>query len=340
MLDNLVRVLDARWAEFTRRRGGTQSTGVTDIGIFIDWASLYQCTADAKGKVACRRTDHEQKVFNEALAELHMLFAHNLTTVWMFPETRGLLGPNELSFSTAWPNYLRMVSMLVKPSNISDMNAWPQLLNLGEDVDGVKLGRAEQEKVSRGAPVEPLAFLQGHKYGHLPQMSKLIHSGLKELTVDALAGIEELDFRMCGWGDEEASWLAVVLPLCGRLKRLLLSRNRIGNAGATALASALSSRNLQTLELLALDNNEIGDAGASALFQRMSPTEDSEVILKELKTFMLSNNELNDGSVLALSGAVTGGALRGCKKVALDGNPASKATVKAVKKALKKRPKA
>jgi len=104
----------------------------------------------------------------------------------------------------------------------------------------------------------------------------------------------------------------------------------------SALAGALSSTNLQTLELLALDNNEIGDAGASALFQRMSPNEESEVILSELKEFRLSNNELNDPSVLALSGAVMGGALRGCKKVLLDGNPASKATVKGVKKALKK----
>ena len=92
----------------------------------------------------------------------------------------------------------------------------------------------------------------------------------------------------------------------------------------------------RSLELLALDNNEIGDAGASALFQRMSPDEDDEVILQELKTLTLSNNDLNDASVTALSGAVLGGALRGCKKVALDGNPASKATVKSVKKALKK----
>jgi hypothetical protein len=168
--------------------------------------------------------------------------------------------------------------------------------------------------------------------------------GLPDLICHALMGVEELDFRRCGWGDEEASWLAVVLPLCGRLKRLILSGNHIGNAGASALAGALSSPNLQTLELLALDNNEIGDAGASALFQRMSPNDDPDlsrgehqVILHELKTLTLSNNELNDASVTALSGAVVGGALRGCKKVALDGNPASKAAVKAVKKALKKK---
>ena len=124
----------------------------------------------------------------------------------------------------------------------------------------------------------------------------------------------------------------------GRLKRLYLSGNKIGNAGASALAGALSSINLRTLEELHLDNNEIGDPGASALFQRMSPNENGEVILTELKTLSLSNNALNDASVTALAGAIAGGALRGCKKVILDGNPVTKATAKTVKKALKKGP--
>jgi len=337
LLEAIVKALDARWAEFTRRRGGNQSTGVTDMGVFLDWSSLYQAPVDDKGKVLRRRSEHEQRVFDEALPELHTLFAHRLTTVWMIPEANAPIGPQQLVYSTAWPTYLRTVATLVKPSNLSDANAWPQLLTLGEDPDAVKLGRAEQERVERAPPAEPCSFKPGHKLGHLEGMVDLIREGLPEVICQALAGIEELDFRRCGWGDEDASWLAVVLPLCGRLKRLLLSGNHIGNAGASALAGALSSTNLQTLEMLALDNNEIGDAGASALFQRMSPNEDSEVILHELKTLSLSNNVLNDASVTALSGAVIGGALRGCKKVALDGNPASKATVKAVKKALKKK---
>ena len=85
------------------------------------------------------------------------------------------------------------------------------------------------------------------------------------------------------------------------------------------------------------ERSVLGDAGACALFQRMSPVEETnEIILKELKLFTLSNNELGEASVAALAGAIGGGALRGCKKLALDGNPASKATVKAVGKALKK----
>lgn len=228
------------------------------------------------------------------------------------------------------------MSTIVKPSNLNDTNAWPQLLRLGDDLDGVKLGRAEQEKVARAAPAEPHTFAPGHRLHGLPGHSDIIVNEMPELMYSLLAGCEELDYRRCGWGDEDASWLAVILPMCGCLKRLTLSGNSIGNLGASALAGALSAPNLRTLELLALDNNEIGDSGASALFQRMIGNED-DPILTQLKQFTLANNEMNDASVAAISGAITSGALKGCKKIDLVGNPASKATVKMVKKALKKK---
>ena len=74
------------WSEFTRRRGGTQSTGVTDLGVFWDWGSMYMSSQDEGGKSARRRTEHEQRVFEEAVSNLHLLFAHKLTTVWMLGE--------------------------------------------------------------------------------------------------------------------------------------------------------------------------------------------------------------------------------------------------------------
>ena len=59
---------------------------------------------------------------------------------------------------------------------------------------------------------------------------------------------------------------------------------------ASALAGALNNQNLQTLEKIALDNNSIGDAGASSLFQRMSPNADGQVVLHQLKEFLLNND--------------------------------------------------
>ena len=345
MLETVVKALDARWGEYTRRRGGTQSTGVTDMGVFIEWSSIHMQPIE-EGKVVRKRTAHEEKVFSDALSSLGTLFSHKLTTVWMMQPKEGEAPetalPSELRYRSAWPEYLRLVANVIKPNNLNDTNAWPQLLKLGKDLDGVQYGRAEQEKISRGAPPEPLIFAPGHRLDALDGMNDTIRDEMPELMYGLLAGTEDLDFRRCGWGDEEASWLAVVLPMCGCLKRLQLSSNSIGNLGASALAGALSTANMATLELLALDNNEIGDAGASALFQRMANEELSQAsgnpdVLSNLKTFTLSNNEINDASVTAISGAIAGGALRGCKKVDLVGNPASKATVKLVKKALKKK---
>ena len=45
----------------------------------------------------------------------------------------------------------------------ADTNAWPQLLELGVDEDGVALSRAAQEKVVRGAFAEPLVFAPEHR---------------------------------------------------------------------------------------------------------------------------------------------------------------------------------
>ena len=96
------------------------------------------------------------------------------------------------------------------------------------------------ERVYRPAPPEPLLFCAGHKYGSIPGSGSVAES----LTANVgrmLAGIEQLDYRRCGWGDEEASWLAVVLPMCANLKRLLLTGNQIGNAGGFNITRRLAA---------------------------------------------------------------------------------------------------
>ena len=60
-LEMIVNALDQRWGEFTRRRGGTQSTGVTDIGVFIEWSSVNVARPEKS-----RRPEHELAVLEEA----------------------------------------------------------------------------------------------------------------------------------------------------------------------------------------------------------------------------------------------------------------------------------
>jgi len=353
-LEQLVNALDLRWNEFARQRGGIKSTGVTDIGVFIDWACMYQApdfgeapsstgALSARGAAPARkRNEHEQAVFDAAQKDVHILFAHTLTTVWMLPEGKHSVGPKEIKYTEAWPSYLYLLASILKPSNLNELLAWPQMLDLAgvkpstDPAVPIPNGHYEQEKICRRAPPEPLTFARGHEHGSLVGAGGLVAEQYPEALCAMLAGAEELDFRRCCWGDEEAAWLALVLPLCGRLQRLFLSGNQIGNAGACALATAIQGGALRSLKMLTLDNNEIGDTGALSLFQSFSPAEGAPLAIDDLKQLLLNNNAINDTSAIALAGAISSSnCLAGCK-VNLDGNPATKATKKVVKKALKK----
>ena len=182
-----------------------------------------------------KRSEHEQRVFDMAQKELHALFAHELTTVWIFPEGKQAVGRPEIKFREAWPSYLYLLASLIKPSNLNELLQWPPLLDLSG-------GSEAATAVCRRAPCEPLTFHPGHEHGACLGAAGLVATQYPEALCAMMAGVEELDFRRCNWGDEEAAWLGAILPLCGRLQRLHLSGNHIGNAGACALANAVSAR--------------------------------------------------------------------------------------------------
>ena len=81
-----------------------------------------------------------------------------------------------------------------------------------------------------------------------------------------------------------------------------LGGNQIGDAGLTALAKAVESGALASLDLLDLQHNAIGDAGMQAL-----------------------------------AGAVSNGALPKCTSLHMGGNPASKEATQTVKDAIASR---
>ena len=66
-------------------------------------------------------------------------------------------------------------------------------------------------------------------------------------------------------GDAALVSLAPSLASVPRLHSLWLDGNRVGDVGASALASALAGGALSRLRRLSLERNEIGDAGLAAL---------------------------------------------------------------------------
>ena len=99
------------------------------------------------------------------------------------------------------------------------------------------------------------------KKGDLPLVIEINTRTILSLFRD----VEVLMYVGLGWGDAEAAQLCEVLPLCASLKGLSLHANTIGDAGAAALAGAISGGALQTLEWLGLQRSPIGAAGQAAL---------------------------------------------------------------------------
>mmetsp|Transcript_108972 Transcript_108972/g.210939 ORF Transcript_108972/g.210939 Transcript_108972/m.210939 type:complete len:122 (-) Transcript_108972:163-528(-) len=87
----------------------------------------------------------------------------------------------------------------------------------------------------------------------------LLEATYRHTFGDLMATAEVLDFSFLGWGDDEIKTLAAALPLCESLRRLYLSWNRTGDAGAAALAAALPQ--CGRLCKLALAGNPISDGG-------------------------------------------------------------------------------
>ncbi len=77
-----------------------------EMGVFIDFCSLFQHPADG------RRTPEEDRMFKQALGELELWYAHSCTTVFLLTESGE---PGEKSyFERGWPTYESMVCRLQK----------------------------------------------------------------------------------------------------------------------------------------------------------------------------------------------------------------------------------
>jgi len=134
-------------------------------------------------------------------------------------------------------------------------------------------------------------------------------------------------------GDAGASALAVALGqgALPRLKRIVLNRTAIGDAGLVALAPSL--RRLPALEELGLYGNLFGDEGLAALVApppaagAPPPTTGG---LTKLKRLNLDYTQITDAGCATLAAALDSGAMPALEKLYLVGIPASAAAKAAV----------
>ena len=228
ILGRVIEALDMRWDQFTRKRGTGSDSGVADLGVFFDWCGLEE---PPFGK-ARTPTDIE---------DFGLWYSHQLVTVWMLPEARDA-ETRRLTYTNGWSAFEYLLATVFKST--SDLSgytgAWPQLLDLSEDLDF-----EHNERIHRPPPAEPLTFAKEHELGDsvfTHEEERKVASGMYQATLfEMLGGANELIFSKLSWGDVETARLALVLPLCSNLLTLRLDNNCIGDKGIVALAESLSS---------------------------------------------------------------------------------------------------
>jgi len=318
ILGRVIEALDMRWDQFTRKRGTGNDSGVADLGIFFDWCALEEPT------IGRSRTPTSVEDFG-------LWYSHQQITVWMLPESRDT-DTNRLAFSNGWSAYEYLLATTFKEkSDLSGYTgAWPQLLDLSEDLDF-----EHNERIHRPPPAEPLVLMHEHELGDTlfrdDDERKTCSDMYQRTLFETLASSPSLTFAKLQWGDVDMARLALVLPLCGAaLVTLNLSCNCIGDKGVVALAESLAS--LEVLETLSISANEVGDSGASRLAGALT----DGALQNSLKVLNLGDNHIGDKGALNFAAAISGGAIPFAKTVNLKGNPMGPPAVKGVKKALKK----
>jgi hypothetical protein len=235
-MELVVAALEQRWHEF-------EDKGVTDLGILVDWCALWQ---------APRETPEKEAAFQAGLKGINLWYAHQGTTVWLV--TGGADRVNGKTYwDKGWTSFEFALAMLIKPSNLSSMKDWPQVVDLGKEGDA-------QTNFARPALSEPLAFFGGHAYGDKTYTNgadrdAIVAPKFQETMFQVMGGVRTLNFGWLNWGDVEIKALAEVLPLCRQLRQLQLhGKNSVGARGMIALADAIEA--LTSLEELMIDGYE------------------------------------------------------------------------------------
>ena len=256
-----------------------------NTAVFLDWCSFHQSP----------RVGDEEAMFNKALQNTNIWYASAKTRVWCL--TKVAEGVREYE-NRGWPRFEKAVSQLAHDQG--DAISIECVAN-GQTWDAIeKMGKMSQE-----APLHPTLFAESldaktddgnHKIFFTNGKSDrpFVVQKYQDTFEEVMGSAETLNFIGMDWRDEHAATLAKALPVCARLRGLMLGSNHIGDLGATALAETLPQvPNLRDVEF---DKNKIGDSGAESLAQAVAKCE-------KLQYLDLQNNKISSTAQITLSEA-------------------------------------
>lgn len=273
------------------------------VGVFWDYCSLPQG----------ERTPEERERFGRALESVGVWFSCALTKVLLVDKP----WPPGSTYHDAPPYEGR--GWCIVEQRLSGFSKHATGLISLSDLTGRERSLEEilkrDRRLSRLPPLAPddlfssleAGVADGSVHFAEPADLPLVASIYKRAFLDEIAGATSLVYTALQWGDREASALARALrfgPAHGaapvKLAMLALDNNRIGDAGAVALAQASGEGGaLAKLKVLGLHYNEVGDEGAAALAASCAAGN-----LPALRTLDLGQNCVGDAGVVAIADAL------------------------------------
>jgi hypothetical protein len=302
---NLVtNAMRQRWSKYTRPSipahqaswygPRVQVQGFTDMGVFMDWGSLFQEPRDERlGQVTA---------FKNSLKSVNVWYTHQLVTCYLVTETP-IDGSTLPYHERGWTSFEYQLAWMIKICDRS--NVWPQVVDLGgefevKDVNGY--GNMQVVNVSpscrRPAPCTPNAFEEGgeHRNKHFTNGAdrNIVSKKFRETVEDALASMEVLSYGNLRWADAEFFTLGKVFPLCHSLRTLHIGQNLMTclpeNLGVLKLLEEFASSRCPNLKTIPQSFGELGSLKRVYLWE-----------CKSLQTLPESVGQLGKLQVLQLS---------------------------------------
>lgn len=262
------------------------------VGLFYDFCSLFQATKDSHGEVLKARSPPEQAAFRAALSEMQLWYAHKLVFAILVtaPPAGAALGSWLPYEGRGWPTVERAWTVLAKTNAVA---CWPMVYD-------VSSGSGEAD---RPPPLHPdsLSHLLDEKTFSSGKADRaLVETLYRDTLLSVLGGAEVLSFARSGWTDKDFIGFADVLPVLKRCKRLELHENACGDAGASALATAVTAGALPLIETIFLEENCVGDAGCQALAAALEAGG-----MPNLKRLQIAQNPASDDAKDVLQNALS-----------------------------------
>jgi hypothetical protein len=313
--------------------GVCQAYGFRDMGVFFDWASLFQkdprLWTPAEFVAEEERTEDQRRaaeLYRDSRTQaqgqatkfaldhtMDLWYAHSKTTVVLLTEL-----PNKLpdSFdakrtydSRGWTTFERCSAELGKTFTLQQAG-WTLVIDLGKQRAALRRLPTTPERMGK--------LLQERSFTNGADRAQVL--ALYERTARAVLGcVKQLSFfgmpldTMDPWRSPER--LGQALNFCVNLKKLDLNFTGLTDEHLASVNGVLSSNALPQLEQLFLGFNRLGPRGIEALGSALVSG-----VAPRLRVMFLAANDFGDAGLKSFAAFIATGMTRELQLVELSGN--------------------